>query len=135
MRTLKVQLREGEQVLLDTEGRTTLTSEELLRLLPTLLGLQKEAPAPTSVSLATRKYLALGDHLRDSESSRVTLTFNDIEDLLGFPLPASAKKHRAWWGNSTSGHSQAAAWLNQGWKVAGVTDTSVTFHQEKGETR
>ena len=131
MRFLKVQLRDEDRVLLETEGQTTLTPEELLGLLPRLLGLQH--PAPDPAPLATRKYAPLAELLRDSEAARVSLTFDDIEELLGFPLPASARKHRAWWSNSTTGHSQAAAWLNEGWRVAGIGDSTVTFQREKGE--
>ncbi|MFB9990833.1 hypothetical protein ACFFLM_02380 [Deinococcus oregonensis] len=129
MRTLKVQLREDEQILLETEGRTTLAPEQLLALLPQLLGLKHAPPLP----LATRKYLPLSEYLRESSARTLTLTFAEIEDLLGFDLPPSAKKHRAWWSNSSTGHSQAAAWLNPGWEVAGVTRTTVTFQHRKGE--
>ncbi|AFZ66009.1 DUF7662 domain-containing protein [Deinococcus peraridilitoris] len=129
MRTLKVQLKEDEHTLLDTEGRTALTPEELLALLPQLFGLKQAPPLP----LATRKYLPLSEYLSDSDDSVLTLSFADIENLLGFTLPASAKKHRAWWSNSSTGHSQAAAWLNPGWKVAGVTRTTVTFQRQKRE--
>jgi len=49
------------------------------------------------------------------------MTFVEIEDTLGASLPASARRHRPWWGNDTSGgHVQAAAWLSVGWKVATV---------------
>lgn len=129
MRTLKVQLKEGEHTLLDTEGRTTLTPEQLLALLPQLLGLQPPPLPP--LPLTTRKYLPLSQHLNERDDTPLTLSFTDIEHLLGFALPASAKKHRAWWSNSATGHSQAAAWLNAGWKVAGVTTTGVTFQRRK----
>ncbi|UBV44748.1 hypothetical protein LAJ19_16480 (plasmid) [Deinococcus taeanensis] len=131
MRTLKVQLREDEQILLETEGRTTLAPEQLLALLPQLLGLKHSPPLP----LATRKYLPLSEYLRESSASTLTLTFAEIEDLLGCNLPPSAKKHRAWWSNSSTGHSQAAAWLNPGWEVAGVTSTTVTFQHLKGRDK
>lgn len=88
MRTLKVQLKEDEHTLLDTEGRTALTPEELLALLPQLFGLKQAPPLP----LATRKYLPLSEYLSDSDDSVLTLSFADIENLLGFTLPASAKK-------------------------------------------
>lgn len=130
MRTLKVQLREGDQTLLDTEGRTTLTPEQLLTLLPQLFGLKP--PQPPLLPLTTRKYLPLSQHLHDRDDTPLTLSFTDIEHLLGFALPASAKKHRAWWSNSPTGHSQAAAWLNAGWKVTGVTRSTVTFQRQKG---
>lgn len=60
---------------------------------------------------------------RKLESMRVQsirLTFPEIEDILGRPLPASAYKFSAWWGNESSrkaGHAQAMAWLTAGFKA------------------
>ncbi|MDB5456266.1 MAG: hypothetical protein JWP92_1851 [Caulobacter sp.] len=51
---------------------------------------------------------------------RLPMTFREIESLLGFPLPASARKHQAWWSNTRIGHSHAAAWLDPGWRTANV---------------
>jgi hypothetical protein len=49
---------------------------------------------------------------------RLTMSFGDIERALGFALPASARKHSAWWTNLSDGtHSQAVAWLGAGWRV------------------
>lgn len=52
----------------------------------------------------------------------VTLTFAQLEDVLGFRLPASAHKHRAWWANPSTPdhHPYAQAWLGAGWKVDSV---------------
>ena len=50
----------------------------------------------------------------------VRLTFSEIEDLLGRPLPASAYKFSAWWGNESSrktGHTQSTAWLLAGFEA------------------
>jgi|GEM_PF-5896192 len=132
MRILKLQLRENEHILLDTEAPTTLTTERLLALLPTLLGYPAQPQPTQALPLTTRKYLPLAEYLRGSQHARVTLTYQELEELLGFTLPASAKRHRAWWGNSIVGHSQAAAWLNEGWRVVGVTTTAVTFQRAKG---
>ena len=66
------------------------------------------------------KYYALEQYLERSESPTITLTFEDIERILGEPLPASARKYAAWWANSSEGHSHANAWLNAGVKVEQV---------------
>lgn len=50
-------------------------------------------------------------------SSMIRLSFTEIDELLGFRLPASARKHQAWWSNTRAGHSHAAAWLDAGWKT------------------
>jgi len=48
-----------------------------------------------------------------------SLSFSRIESIIGAALPASARKHRAWWSNPTSrrDHPHAQAWLAAGWKV------------------
>ena len=63
------------------------------------------------------KYRPLFEHLesgRDGDEWRAE--FSEIERVLGFGLPPSARRHRAWWENSES-HSQARAWLAAGWRV------------------
>jgi len=49
-------------------------------------------------------------------------TFVDIEKLLGFALPDSARVHRPWWANQgeRGGHSHALAWEMAGWKTSHV---------------
>ena len=64
------------------------------------------------------KYVALSDHLSHMASNLVRLSFADIEDMIGEPLPASARKHHAWWANSRTkdSHTWAHLWLAAGWK-------------------
>jgi hypothetical protein len=66
-----------------------------------------------------RKYRPLGDYLAKQPETSLSLTFQEVERILGFALPPSAHNHRAWWANSPS-HPQANAWLNVGWKVSKV---------------
>ena len=49
-------------------------------------------------------------------------TFENIEGLLRFTLPASARRHPAWWANEKDGggKSQKLAWTAAGWKTAEV---------------
>ena len=49
-------------------------------------------------------------------------TFCEIESIIGFQLPASARLHRPWWSNQTrgNGHSQALSWSAAGWETAEV---------------
>ncbi len=51
--------------------------------------------------------------------SEKTLTFSEIERILGFRLPRSAYDHRPWWANPSSAndHPYAQSWLSAGWKV------------------
>ncbi len=65
------------------------------------------------------KYDPLRRHLEAmSEHGEVRLSFAEIERILGFPLPRSAYAAQPWWSNTRAGHSQAAAWLDAGWKTA-----------------
>ena len=44
-------------------------------------------------------YDPLRDYLMDCDSDEVTLTFAQVEAILGRALPASAWKYDAWWAN------------------------------------
>lgn len=62
------------------------------------------------------KYDALTKHLATRSDARVPMSFSDLEAVLGFPLPASARTHRPWWANSGHGHVQARGWLDAGYQ-------------------
>lgn len=50
--------------------------------------------------------------------SEFTLTFEQIEIILGDKLPPSAFKHRAWWSNEIDGILVAVhSWMNAKWMV------------------
>jgi hypothetical protein len=76
------------------------------------------------------KYDALFEHLCRAGDGPVTLTFTEIERLVG-SLPASATTHRPWWANEVGGgrHVQAKAWINAGREVEAVdfNARTVTF--------
>ena len=40
------------------------------------------------------KYTPLTRHLAKRDLERIAMTFDQIEQLLGFPLPPSSRKHR-----------------------------------------
>lgn len=45
-----------------------------------------------------------------------TLSFAQVEQILGRPLPPSARTYQAWWANQRgAGHSQAHSWMGAGW--------------------
>lgn len=62
------------------------------------------------------KYDALSQFLKHS-TGKVELQFADVEEVLGFQLPASARKYAAWWSNSRGTHVQATAWLAAGYET------------------
>jgi hypothetical protein len=65
-----------------------------------------------------RKYAALAEYLRGRSGGSVTVSFEEIAEIVG-GLPGSARKHRAWWANDES-HVQGRAWLEAGWRVEAV---------------
>ncbi len=68
-------------------------------------------PRPKAPPKVPGAYLSLYTYLNDRYASNVVLTFAQIEALLGFALPASARSESMWWtGASVSGHDHADAW-------------------------
>jgi hypothetical protein len=65
------------------------------------------------------------------------LRFEDIERIIGAKLPASARRHPAWWSNSASGHVNAQAWLGAGFKAEQVdlAEAQVVFRRGKDGAR
>lgn len=71
---------------------------------------------------ARSKYQRLYTHLCGLTAQEWRTSFREIESIMGFELPASARFHRPWWSNQTggNGHSQALAWSAAGWETAEV---------------
>lgn len=70
------------------------------------------------------KYGKLEKYLRTLPAStkNLSLTFQEVEQILGFSLPASALTYREWWSNQAdvSNRPQARAWMNSGFRVKTV---------------
>jgi hypothetical protein len=62
------------------------------------------------------KYDPLRRHLEGFEFEIWAAKFGEIEAILGFRLPPSARKHQAWWANDPH-HVHASAWLDGGWQT------------------
>jgi len=74
------------------------------------------------------KYAPLEQYLTTLEETSVSLNYPEMEDLLGFKLPNSAYKHRAWWSNGKKGGSKF--WLRVGWLVDSIVlNERVTFRK------
>ena len=75
-----------------------------------------------SANTSRGKYHRLYRHLCNLPSREWRTTFREIESIIGFDLPASARLHRPWWANQRegNGHSQALAWSVAGWETADV---------------
>ena len=71
------------------------------------------------------KYAPLYHHLLALPSREWRASFREIEAILGFPLPASAHRHSAWWANG-GGHGHALSWLAAGWETCDVGPAAKT---------
>jgi len=67
---------------------------------------------------------ALGRYLKavSPELAEHTVTFAEIENVVGGPLPDSAYTFRQWWANQASGdyRPQARTWLEAGFEIGSV---------------
>lgn len=66
------------------------------------------------------KYAPLKRHLEGRSTTEAPMSFTQVEQILGFRLPASARKHPPWWANTRGTHVHAASWLDAGWKTSRV---------------
>jgi hypothetical protein len=70
-------------------------------------------------------YRRLTDLLAARTKRTATLTFDELERVIGGALPVDAYERRAWW----AGTGNARAWRRAGWRVeaADVLGRLVTF--------
>lgn len=79
-----------------------------------------------------KKYRHLAELLENSEGKKLSLTFSQIENTIGFSLPESARQYREFWANTTT-HSIALSWLSVGYKTVDVNleNETVSFERYK----
>ena len=65
------------------------------------------------------KYQPLGEHLTQIGADRVPMSFEQIEEVLGFKLPPSSAR-REWWSNNGERHVQTQVWRKAGYKTEAV---------------
>jgi hypothetical protein len=82
------------------------------------------------------KYFPLQRYLARQSGSDLPLTFHDVEAILGFPLPPSARAHPAWWSNNRGTNVAVKAWRDAGWRTSRVDigGERVTFVRETGQS-
>jgi len=68
------------------------------------------------------KYRPLADYLHAQSGDSCTLSFKDIERIIGSPLPKSARIYVTWWGNDKT-HSHSKAWMQAGWRARPFPDS------------
>jgi hypothetical protein len=65
------------------------------------------------------KYDPLGDYLRKQQSSRIPMTFAEIERLIRAKLPNS-QRYPAWWSNNPFNNVMTKVWLEAGFMTENV---------------
>ena len=82
------------------------------------------------VECTNSKYRALSEFLYESWEKRIVLSYEKVEDILGFALPATAHNvPHSYWAN-TEYHPYAKSWLALGYKVkVDVKNKSVMFER------
>lgn len=86
---------------------------------------------PTFPSECTNsKYQPLSEYLYGKWEKRIALTYDNLEEILGFKLPASAYKlPHSYWAN-TEYHPYAKSWLLLGYKAkVNIEAKTVTFER------
>jgi hypothetical protein len=73
----------------------------------------KAEPAKRPGRAMSGKYLLLYNYLENRYADTVVLTFSEIEDLLGFPLPEQARLQPDWWliADTAPGANQSDSWI------------------------
>ncbi len=80
------------------------------------------------------KYNLIYEWLRSKTNAGevvVSITFSEVEKILGVPLPKSARIYREWWANDKTHVQAAGGWMAAGWKVghANLNSEQVIFEQ------
>lgn len=95
----------------------SMASQGRHRRTPTKAGAKRPERA---VDVMAGKYAPLARYFAARNDRRITLSFEQMEGIIGSPLPRSAHNYRAWWANSGQPHSPV-------WTVAGYSVTEVVF--------
>jgi hypothetical protein len=74
-------------------------------------------------------YANITEYLSRPGQEDWTASFSEVEAILGFSLPASARRHKAWWANNW--HSQSHGWMSAGFRATAVDleNEFVTFRK------
>lgn len=102
-------------------------------------GISEGATDSIDVEPVESKYAPLATFLSKQPKSqeRITLTFNQIEEIINNQLPAAAREHRSWWANDSTTHVQSGQWLKVNWRVVSInmTGEKVVFARARDRER
>lgn len=101
------------EIIRTDEDITYLRPYDVRRILTTI---SEDAAENTTRKFITPKwrYYALKLYLQKITADKVTLTFAQIEKIVGFKLPLSSKKYPSWWSHKSSQNAICDAWTSEG---------------------
>jgi hypothetical protein len=108
---------------------TPLSEQEYSRLLNLCGGRQDMAsnmktavaPAATTRTVGSGKYEPLYQYFLKRQERSLTLSFAEMEEILGFALPKSACTYPMWW-NPSATHTQCLSWTKAGYRAVNVSE-------------
>ena len=83
------------------------------------------------------KYHPLFLDLKARKEDEWNPSFQQVEAILGFALPRSARKYPAWWSNNKQRSRHSKAWLSAGWRTENLSLTAetITFNRHSWDAR
>ncbi|MGK7379004.1 N-acetyltransferase family protein [Planococcus sp. 1R117A] len=77
-----------------------------------------------------KKYIPLADYFASASSTKITLSFNEIEQIMGQQLPNAAYLNKSWWKKTKPPAKHFHAWMDAGYHVSEIiTNRYVTFER------
>jgi CBS domain-containing protein len=102
-------------------------------------GISDETDGSIDIEPVESKYAPLATFLskQPKTQERITLTFDQIEEVINNQLPAAAREHRSWWANDSTTHVQSGQWLKVNWRVVTInmTGEKVVFARARDRER
>ncbi|MDM5250601.1 GNAT family N-acetyltransferase [Lysinibacillus sp. G4S2] len=82
-----------------------------------------------------KKYIPLANYFEVALQQEITLSFSELENIMGQALPNAAYLNRSWWKKTKPPLSHYLSWTNAGYYVIDVKlGTSVTFSRTQMKT-
>lgn len=109
---------EYSQILLEMLERIKTLENKVQELEERLGSTPAERPqSRAQLDSISPKYRKLAEYLLATNEMRVTLSYSQIEEILGFTLPDTARNFKpSFWANTRT-HSYASSWMGVGYKT------------------
>ena len=113
----EVFIMEYSRVILEMLERISVLEGKVKELEEKLAGTSAEQTQERNTDKISDKYRKLAEYLTTSSEKCIVLSYAQIEDILGFSLPETARKYKpSFWAN-TATHSYSSSWMAVGYKA------------------